>query len=133
MSAEGAPTRDVWLIARELAEAVAESPEVEAFRRTEDALLADDEALAIIRTYEACKRAVKQSRTQPPEVQNRLMEEFLAAEDRFKANSLIQAHWQARIRLDRLLERINAVVTFPITGTEAPRRAGCSGCGCSCR
>lgn len=124
--------RDVWVIARELAEAIEASPELEAFRKTEDAVLADDAALALIKEYEARKRAVKLSRGKPAEEQQRLVEAFLAVEERLNKNLVIQAYWQARVRLDQFLERINAVVTFPITGSEAPPRKGGCGGGCSC-
>lgn len=132
MSSATGARRDVWAIARELAEAIEASPELEAFRRTEDAVLADDAAVALIKEYEERKRAVKLSRGKPPEEQQRLIEEFLVVEERFNQHPLIQAHWQARLKLDQFLERINAVVTFPITGTlEPPRKGGCGG-GCSC-
>lgn len=125
--------KDIWMLARELAAALEETPEVEAFRATEDALLADDEALAIVREYEAKKRAVKMSRGMPPEEQMRRVEAFLAIEEKFNAHPRIQAYWRARQELDQLLERLNAVITFPITGTEAPRRkGGCGSGGCGC-
>jgi len=127
--------KNVWLLARELSEAIAESPEVQEYRRTEDAVLADPEAVALIREYEAAKRAVKLSRGKPPEEQQRLVEAFLKVEERFNAHPTIQAYWNARVALDAFLDRINAVVTYPITGTKAPRGRGGScgsggGCGC---
>lgn len=128
-----ATAKDVWSIARELAEAIAESPEVALYRQTEDAVLADDEALALIREYEASKRAVKRSKAQPPAEQAALVQRFMEIEERFNGHQVIQAYWQARVKLDAFLERINAVVTFPITGTDAPRtKGGCSTGGCSC-
>ncbi len=129
-----ATKRDVWSIARELAEAIEESEELLEYRRTEDAVLADDEALALIREYEAAKRAVKRSKNKPPEEQMLLVQRFMEIEERFNAHETIQAYWNARVRLDAFLEKINAVVTFPITGTEEPKtKGGCGsgGCGCS--
>lgn len=126
---------DLWILARELAECLAASPEVEALRRSEDALLADEEAVDLVRRYEAAKRAVKMSRDRPPAEQERLIEAFMAIEDAWNQHPLIQACWQARQALDQLMERLNAVITFPITGTEAPpeRKGGCgSGGGCGC-
>lgn len=129
-----ATTRDVWSIARELAEAIQESPELEQYRETEDAVLADDEALTLIRDYEVAKRAVKKSKTKPPAEQMALVSRFMEIEERFNSHEVIQAYWQARIALDAFLDRINAVVTFPITGQEEPKvKGGCStggGCGC---
>lgn len=127
---EAAPGRNVWAIARELAEAIEASPELEAFRRTEEAVLADEEALALVREYEQCQRALKRAWLLPPDDQRKLRERFRTVEERFRNHPLIQAHVQARAELDRFLERINAVVTFPITGTYAPRTGGCGGCRC---
>jgi cell fate (sporulation/competence/biofilm development) regulator YlbF (YheA/YmcA/DUF963 family) len=128
------PRKNIWLIARELAEAIEESPELRRYRETEDIVLQDDEALALIREYEVAKRAVKKSKTKPPEEQMMLVQRFMEIEEQFNAHKVIQDYWNARVALDALLEKVNAVVTFPITGTEAPKiKGGCStGGGCSC-
>jgi len=123
------------MLARELAEAIAETPELQEYRRTEDAVLADPEAVALIQEYEAAKRAVKRSRGRPPEEQQALVERFLAVEERFNAHPAIQAYWNARVALDAFTDRLNAVTTFPIAGQEAPKTKGgaCgSGGGCGC-
>lgn len=133
--------KDVWSIARELAQAIEESPELIRYRETEDAVLADDQALALIRDYETSKRVVKLSKAAPPEQQKLLVERFMETEAQFDAHETIQAYWSARVALDAFLDRINAVVTFPITGQEEPKvkggacssGGGCStggGCGC---
>lgn len=127
--------RDLWAVARELAEAIEESPELLAYRTGEDAVLADDEALVLIREYEVAKRAVKKSKTLPPEKQIALVNRFMEIEERFNNHEVIQTYWDARVKLDSFLDRINSVVTFPITGQEEPKVKGgaCStggGCGC---
>lgn len=130
-----ATQREVWEIARELAEAITESPEMHVYRMTEDAVLADDEALVLIREYEVSKRAVKKSKTKPPAEQIALVNRFMEIEEQFNTHEVIQAYWTARTSLDAFLERINAVVTFPITGHEEPKvKGGCgsSGGGCGC-
>lgn len=126
--------QDIWILARELAQLIEETPELQRFRETEDAILNDDEALAIVREYEARKRAVKLARNLPPAEQMARVEAFMEIEERWNANPKIQAYWQAREQLDAFMDRLNAVITFPITGTEAPRvRGGCgSGGGCGC-
>lgn len=124
--------KNMWMLARELAEAIAESPELAAFRSTEAELLADAEAVSLVRRYEDAKRAVKLSKGRPKEEQEARLDEFLRIEEQFNAHPLISAHWEARTRLDALLERLNAVITHPITGTMAPPpRGGCGG-GCGC-
>lgn len=134
--------KSVWELARELAKAIEESDELIAYRTTEDAVLADQEALDLIRDYETAKRAVKKSKTLPQEQQVALVTRFMQIEERFDSHPTIQAYWNARTSLDAFMDRINAVVTFPITGEEAPKVKGgacstggsCStggGCGCS--
>lgn len=128
--------KDVWMLARELAEAIEESPQLQLYRETEDAVLADDEALKLIREYEVSKRSVKKSKTAPPTEQVALVHRFMEIEERFNTHPVIQAYWNARTDLDAFLDRINAVVTYPITGQEEPKAkgGGCStggGCGCS--
>ena len=129
-------TKNVWMLARELAEAIEESPELQTYRRTEDAVLADPGALELIREYEAAKRSVKMSKTRPPQDQMLLVSRFMEIEEQFNAHETIQAYWSARVALDSFLDKVNAVVTFPITGQEEPKVKGgaCGsggGCGCS--
>ncbi|HWI63325.1 MAG TPA: YlbF family regulator [Symbiobacteriaceae bacterium] len=128
--------KGVWELARELAKAIEETDELVRYRETEDAVLADQAALDLIRDYEAAKRAVKKSKTLPAEQQALLVTRFMEIEAQFDAHPVIQAYWNARTQLDAFLDRINAVVTFPITGEEEPKAKGgsCSsggGCGCS--
>lgn len=127
---------DIWLLARQLAEALAESEPIRRFRETEDAVLADEEAVEIVRLYEARKRAVKASRNLPPEEQERRVMAFMAIEEQFNSNEKIQAYWRAREELDRFMDELNRVITYPITGEDAPKQKGgkCGpgdgGCGC---
>lgn len=124
------------MLARELAQAIAETPELQEYRRTEDLVLADPEALDLIRDYEAAKRAVKYSKNRPPEQQQVLVERFMTIEERFNTHPTIQAYWTARVAVDEFMDRVNAVVTFPITGSEAPKvkggACGSGGGGCGC-
>lgn len=127
--------KDIWSIARELSEALEETPDIQEYRRTEDAVLADDDAVQLIRDYEKAKRAVKRSKGKSPQEQMEAVTTFMEIEARFEAHEVIQAYWSTRERLDSLLERLNTVITFPITGSDAPpRKGGCGssgGCGCS--
>lgn len=125
-----ATKKDIWSIARELAEAIEESDELQRYRETEDAVLNDDEALELIREYEVSKRSVKASKQKSPAEQMALVSRFMEIEERFNAHATIQAYWDARTQLDAFLDRINAVVTFPITGSEEPKGKG-GGCGSS--
>ena len=136
-------TRDIFDLAREMAELMADRPEVIALRETEDALLADPESVALVREYENVKRAVKKTKGLPKDEQLAAITVFMAVEDRWNENALIQAYWTARENMDRLMENLNQIITFPIHGEEewsGGRKTGCStgdggGCGsgsCGC-
>lgn len=135
--------RDIFDLAHEMAALMAERPEVIALRETEDALLADPESVALVREYENAKRAVKRTKGLPKEEQMKALEVFMAIEERWNANPLIQAYWTARENMDKLMEVLNQIITFPIHGDEewsGGRKTGCSGgdsggcgsgsCGC---
>lgn len=125
---------DLWLLARELAEALARTPEVERFRATEQALLDDPEASSLVRRYEAMQRGLRLLHFLPPEERARRMDAFRAVEREFQANPLIAAHREARAELDRLMARLSDVINYAITGRPAPpaRSCGCGGgCGCA--
>ncbi|MFO7172475.1 MAG: YlbF family regulator [Bacillota bacterium] len=124
---------DIWLLARQLAEALEEAEPIRRFREAEDAVLADDEAVEIVRLYEARKRAVKFSRYLPREEQERRIQAFLEIEEKFNSHPKIQALWKAREELDRFMDELNRVITYPITGEDAPKirgACGTSGGGC---
>lgn len=119
---------DVFVLARELAQALEQAPEIEEFRQSEDELMNDAEAVALVKQYEAKKRRVKFSKEKPPEQQLKLIEEFMAVEEQYNNHPVIARQWAAREAVDALLDRINAVITYPLTGTEAPKSKG-GGCG----
>src|SRR2546428_11087732 len=81
--------KNIWLIARELAEAIEESPEIQRFRETEDTVLQDEGAVQLIREYEAAKRSVKKSKTKPPEEQIMLVQRFMEIEEQFNNHEVI--------------------------------------------
>jgi cell fate (sporulation/competence/biofilm development) regulator YlbF (YheA/YmcA/DUF963 family) len=127
--------QDALTIARALAQAIEQSDEIEAYRRTEQTILDDPEAIILIREYELSKRAVKKSKHLSPIEQLPLLERFMTVEAQFNEDAVIQSYWNARTGLDAFMDRVNAVVTFPFTGEDAPKiKGGCGSggsCGCS--
>jgi cell fate (sporulation/competence/biofilm development) regulator YlbF (YheA/YmcA/DUF963 family) len=119
----------IFDLARDLAEAIEESEELYTFRVTEDAVLADDEALALIREYEVARRALAKAKKAPLQEQMLLGERFMGIEAQFQNHPIIQAYWTARTEMDAYMERINAIVTFPITGDDTPKVRSSSGGG----
>ncbi len=131
-------SKDIFDLAREMAELMASRPEVIALRQSEDALLADAESVRLVREYEDAKRAVKRTKGLPKEEQMKAIMAFMPLEDSWNENPLIQAYWAARENMDRLMENLNQIITFPLHGDEewsGGRKTGCSGGdsgGCSC-
>jgi cell fate (sporulation/competence/biofilm development) regulator YlbF (YheA/YmcA/DUF963 family) len=123
--------RDLFALARELSQALAQCEELQAWQEAEDAMLNDPEAMAIIDAYEQSKKHLKVAARQGMQAMEAAMNAFMDAEERLNNHPGIQAYKAARDRLDALVEQLNAIITFPIFGEEAPKRVGCgSGGGC---
>ncbi|BDG59997.1 YlbF family regulator [Caldinitratiruptor microaerophilus] len=122
---------DVWLLTRQLADALARTPEVERFRTTEEALLADPEAVRLVRRHGELRRRVASAGLLAPAERARVVREFLAVEAQYRNHPLIVAHQEARAELDRLVARISDILNFAVTGRLRPGGgAGCpGGCG----
>lgn len=130
------PKRDIFDLAHEMADLLAERPEVIELQDSEDALHNDPAAVALVKEYEKKKRAVKMSKTKTKDEQLALITEFMDVEDRWNASQVIQRYYTAREQIDLFMENLNLIITYPVTGEEFPtggRKTGCSsgGGGCS--
>lgn len=123
---------DLWLLTRQLADALARTPEVERFRSTEEALLADPEAVRLVRRHDELRRRIASAGALAPAERASVVQEFLAVEAQYRNHPLIVAHQEARADLDRLVARISDILNFAVTGR--PRPAGGASCpgGCGC-
>lgn len=123
--------RDLYSLARELSRALAASPELVAFHQAEDDLFADPGAMALIDAFEQAKKAVKTAIPQGPAAAEAALTHQMDLQDRMDRHALIRRYKQTRDNLDRLVENLNAIITFPIYGEDTPARtSGCGGGGC---
>ena len=121
---------DLWLLTRQLADALAGTPEVERFRSTEEALLADREAVRLVRRHDELRRRMAFTGALAPAERDSVVQEFLAVEAQYRSHPLIVAHQEARADLDRLVARISDILNFAVTGRSRPAGGCPGGCGC---
>ncbi|MBQ7960520.1 MAG: YlbF family regulator [Clostridia bacterium] len=122
--------------AQELGSLIAESPEKERLVNAGDAMNNDEEATTLLRTYnENRKTATENLRGKEPtkeeleEYRNYVQAEF----NKIAGNKLIAEYIEASKEFDLLVNQVNAVLSYFITGEEqASAEGGCSGNCSSC-
>lgn len=115
--------------ARELSELLAESEEVAEFTAAEEAMLNDPEATRLLKEAEEAKQYTHfTAATRDKALMDRAMADFYKAEEAQREYPPIRRYNEAKDALQVLLDRLNAIITYPITGTENPTGGG-GGCG----
>lgn len=126
--------------ARELSELLADSEEVAEFTAAEEAMLNDPEASRLLKEAEEAKQYTHfTAATRDKALMDRAMEDFYKAEEAQREYPPIRRYNEAKDALQVLLDRLNAIITYPITGNENPvgggggcgSGGGCSSGGCS--
>lgn len=120
--------------ARELSELLAESEEVAEFIAAEEAMLNDPEATRLLKEAEEAKQYTHfTAATRDKALMDRAMADFYKAEEAQREYPPIRRYNEAKDALQVLLDRLNAIITYPITGTENPAGGGggCGSGGCS--
>ena len=130
---------EVFLKTRELAEAIMRSPEYIAMKAAEDIAIQNDSAADIMGEYMERKQeleAVMMQGEPDVEAMNRLSKEMEALQRQLQETPDIANLTIARNAFTRLIDQVNEVLRFTITGemTEADEceDAGASGCTGSC-
>ncbi len=120
--------------AQELGTLIAESPEKERVSVSGDKMNNDEEATTLLRQYnENRKAATEKLRGKEPtkeeleEYRNYVQAEF----EKIAANPLIAEYIEASREFDNMVQQVNAVLSYFITGQEAAE-GGCSGNCSSC-
>ncbi|MDL2289579.1 YlbF family regulator [Clostridia bacterium OttesenSCG-928-F22] len=130
---------DVIEQAIQLGMALAESKEIQALHFAEDALAQDDTAIELLRTLEEQKNAMAQLLMQE-DVEREKVEELSSVIDELEKaaleNTVIAAVKDSQEGFSSLMEKINAVLKFYITGETETTGGGCAGscdgcAGCS--
>lgn len=115
--------------ARELSDLLSESEEVREFAAAEEAMLNDPEAMRLLKEAEEAKQYTHfTATTRDKALMKRSMDDYHNADAAQRDYPPIRRYNETRERLQALLDRLNAIITFPITGSESVGPAG-GGCG----
>lgn len=124
---------DILEMAKELGKAIADSDLMAAVKKAEDVQNNDEKAQQLIGEYnlkrmQLAQRVQKEDVTQEEleAVQKELSDEF----DKLMQYSVISDYITARKELDAVLEQVNNVISFYVTGKTPD--GGCSGSCSSC-
>ncbi|MBR2452557.1 MAG: YlbF family regulator [Clostridia bacterium] len=123
--------------AQELGTMIAESEESKRVTKAADAMNADDEAIALLKAYNDNRKAAteKLRGTDPTKEELEEYKNYVQAEfEKIVKNNLIAEYLEADREFEMMVNQVNAVLTYFITGQEsASGEGGCSGncAGCS--
>jgi cell fate (sporulation/competence/biofilm development) regulator YlbF (YheA/YmcA/DUF963 family) len=121
--------------ARELGEAIHESEPFQKMIELEKQIEADAEAKRLtdmVTSMEGEVRTMMSDGSADREAMNEMVAEFKEARARAEANPLLSEHRQAQGEFARLMQQVNEVLGFFVTG-KVSSSAGCGGgCGGNC-
>lgn len=111
-----------------MSDLLGKSPQLTEFRETEEGMLNDPEAMKLMEEHDLAEREARRASYRGPDSARDAMENLNVARDRLMAHPAVKDHYEARGKLDDLIRSLNAVITFPITGTMVSREKECGGC-----
>ncbi len=120
--------------AQELGQLIAESPESTRVSTAADAMNSNDEAVNLLRTYNENRKAAteKLRETEPTKEQLEEYRSYVQAEfEKIVKNKLIADYIEASNEFENMVQQVNAVLSYFITGQESAEGScsgNCSGC-----
>ena len=121
--------------AQELGTMIANSPEAARVSTSADAMNANEEAVNLLQTYNQNRREAteKLRGTDPSKEDLQNFKEYVQAEfEKIAKNPLIAEYLEANREFENMVNQVNAVLEYFITGQEANNGGGCSGNCSSC-
>ncbi len=112
--------------ARELADAISESPELAKMRETEIAMGQDATAQEIIAEFQQKQQEYYEIQMRGEELNDIQKQVIASIEDKMSGNPFISAYLDAQGKFEELLKSVNFIITRAISGESA-----CS-CGSTC-
>lgn len=112
----------------ELSRVLAQTEELLAYAEAESEMLNDDEVLALRRRVDETEWAIKEQKDQPDVDGSALLTQLYLAKGKWQKHPKVVRYYKAQADLQRLLERINEVVTFPISGEQDVGDPSCGPC-----
>ena len=123
----------VFLKTRELGDAIMQSEEYKAMKVAEDRAMANAEAAAAMSQYMEARQKIEallEKDNPDPEALKKLSAEMDQTQERLSLIDDVQALTEARENFSNLIEQVNQVLKFIITGQMTEPKSGCGG-GCS--
>ncbi len=119
--------------ARELGEALGDSPEYLRLRKAETALETDERGMGLMEDYRLLQiEMVKATRENKGEVQiGEIKDMLMAKQKEINEYSVTLEYLEAKNAFDSLMKNVNDVITYAITG-ETCSPSKCSSCGGGC-
>lgn len=122
-------------LARDLGRAIAQSPQMEAYKRSEEGIASDDKAKLLMNDYKLLQtelvRATREKKG--TEIIDSLKERLVAKQEELNTYEVTLAFLTAKNNFDGLMKNINDVLTYEITGEDTCSGKSCSSCGGGCR
>ena len=121
--------------AQELGTMIADSEERVRMTNAADAMNANEEAVELLKTYNDNRKAAteKLRGTNPSKEDLQEFKAYVQAEfDKIAGNKLIAEYIEANKDFDNMVQQVNAVLSYFITGQES-NEGGCSGNCSSCK
>ena len=118
--------------AKDLAEAIADCPEILALRDAEIAMGKDTEAQEIIAEFQAKQDEFQEAISNGQELTPDQEKARDVIEEKMENNAFIRDYFEAQQKLESLLHAVNMVVSRAISGDDVSECGpGCSSCGSS--
>ena len=125
----------VFLKTRELGDAIMQSEEYKAMKAAEEHAMANADAAAAMGQYMEARQKIEtllEAENPEPEQLKKLSAEMDAHQQRLSLIEDVQSLTEARENFSNLIEQVNQVLKFIITGQLAESKSSCSGSCGSC-
>lgn len=124
---------DIMEKAKELGIMIVESDEFKTLKQTEAAQLEDKEAVELMMEYHNSREEITKKASDPhitKEAFEKIQEEAKAAFEKIMTNKNIAAYVDAQQNFTNLMNQVNSILSYYISGKDS--EGGCSGSCSSC-
>lgn len=124
---------DIISKAKELGNMIAQSIEMENYKKHEVYLNNDPEAKSLLQEYQSLQKDMVMAAHENREKDyvDDIKEKLILKYDEVNDCEVIKKYMDSKEKLDNLIKKVNDVLIFSITGEESCSSSGCSSCsGC---
>lgn len=112
----------------ELSRLLAQTDELRAYVQAEADMLNDDDVRELRRRVDDAEWAIKEQKDEPGVDGSELLTRLYLAKGKWQKHPKVIHYYKTQADLQRLLDRINEVVTYPISGEQDPGDPSCGPC-----